>query len=261
MSPAAGQSFRGATTGILRYWDVATGKQVRRIHLDRVDEISALAVAAAGKSVVAAAEGNDVLGLWDITTGREIRRVATGHGDTIRPLAFAPDGKRAVSAGADGSVRLWDTATLRLLDRFSASREPILSVAFSPDCRTIALGGADAVLRLWKPGVGEIQRSQARDDPDNHIIASVAYSPDGNRVAWGGIDGVVKTWDARVGREIGQFQGHQGGIHQLVFSGDSRSLASASGDGTILIWDVANIPGDIPDAAKPGVDKGDIPED
>ena len=74
------------------------------------------------------------------------------------------------------------------------------------------------------------------------MIHTVAFAPDGNRVAWSGTDdGIVRIWDVKQGREIGQFPRQLQGVHLVVFSRNSRFVASANGDETILVWDMAQL--------------------
>ena len=124
-----------------------------------------------------------------MTTGKELHRVSTSHDGTSQ-IAFAADGKTIVSLGETGAVRLWETATFRLLLQL-ATPAVSLCVALSPDGKTIATGGSDGVLRLWKSGTNrEIQRSPDRHIPPEeelqHRVWNVAFSPNGNFVAGGG---------------------------------------------------------------------------
>jgi WD40 repeat protein len=51
-------------------------------------------------------------------------------------------------------------------------------------------------------------------------------------------DTTVKLWDAETGQELRTLAGHTGVVYRAVFSPDGKRLASASGDGTVKIWDV-----------------------
>src|SRR5262249_39149895 len=141
----------------------------------------------------------------------------------------------------DGSAKLWEAATLRLLDGFRAPQASLHCVAFSPDARTICVGGVDTVLRLWRPGEGEFQRSPGFQERELHAIRAVSVSPDGKRVAWGGDDRTVRIWDLDHAKEIAQLGGHQHAVVSLAFTRNSRLVASASGDGTVLLWDVTRL--------------------
>ena len=226
--------------GELRLWDVANGKEVRRMQLERIAPISAVAFGRGGKSVAAASEKDGSLACWDVLTGMEIRRIPNGHVKTVRGLAFAPDGNTIASACDDGAVRLWATATMRVR-RINESPESVQCVAFSPDGKTVCMGGVDPVLRFWKPDTKEVQRSPEPDFPDLQVIRTVAFSPDGKWVAWGGDDHIVRTWDVERAREGRRLEGHRDGIYDLEFSNNSRFVASSSGDGMILIWDAHHL--------------------
>jgi WD40 repeat protein len=223
-------------------WDVASGKEIRRIHPHLPGPMSAVAFGPDGRTVAAVSGDDRAVGIWDMATGREVRRGSLHHNDSIASLCLARDGKTIASGGLDGTARLWDTTTFRRLSLLDASQDPVFSIDISPDGKTICVGGADAILRLWKPDTGEVQESAKRDVPDEHMIHTVAFAPDGNRVAWSGIDdGIVRIWDVKQGREVGQFPGQHEGVHLVVFSRNSRFVASANGDGTILVWDVAHL--------------------
>ena len=49
---------------------------------------------------------------------------------------------------------------------------------------------------------------------------------------------VICLWEVETGKQIATFRGHPTDVHALAFSPDNKLLASASYDGTILLWDL-----------------------
>jgi hypothetical protein len=66
----------------------------------------------------------------------------------------------------------------------------------------------------------ELRSARSKDWPVNH-------------------DKTVRLWDAASGRERLSLEGHQSGVTLLVWSPDSRALASVGADGEIRLWDAA----------------------
>jgi len=65
---------------------------------------------------------------WETIWGEPTLR----HGDYIQAVAWSRDGKRLCSCGDDGLVRVWDTASWRLLGRWQEAL-PVCSAVIEGD--------------------------------------------------------------------------------------------------------------------------------
>ena len=65
-------------------------------------------------------------------------------------MALSADGRLLASGSLDGTIRLWETPSGRLLATLQGHTSGIRGVALSADARLLASGSWDGTIRLWE---------------------------------------------------------------------------------------------------------------
>ncbi|WP_188298958.1 helix-turn-helix domain-containing protein [Streptomyces sp. CBMA156] len=158
----------------------------------------------------------------------------TGHTGAVVTVAYAPDGRTLATGSADHTVKLWDTATHRMLATLTGHGSSVMTVAFSPDGRTLASAGADRTVRLW-----DVASGRTTDVLAGHTGAvwSAAFSPDGRTLATGSADHTVRLWDVKSGRTLSTLAGHTDTVRSVAYAPDGLTLVTGSADHTVQLWD------------------------
>jgi RNA polymerase sigma factor (sigma-70 family) len=233
----------GGGGGAILVWDVATGKELRRL-LWQKGSVSCLACMPDGKTLVSAdfagAQGLTVH-VGDLVTGKDPVSFFRGQDP---PLGLSPDGKTlAVGGVGKPGLRLLDVMTGKEVCRLNGHPHGVNAVAFSPDGKTVASTGLDETIRWWDQDTGkEIRKATWREarayplsTPDR-----LAFTPDGKTLVSTGGDCTLRLWDAATGEQRQGPEGHEGGVGMVAFSSDGKTLASCSYDDlTVRLWDVA----------------------
>jgi WD40 repeat protein len=187
--------------------------------------------------------------IWDIGTGSLLRRLKGFHntiGDRTK-LVFSADGRLAAVAVFDGSrdfISVFETATGKQINVFSNQLDWIF--AFSEDGKTLITGcdwyeGPGSVC-LYDIYAGDRRLAYSQEFyPFNmkaDAIYNLAISPGETFAAAGTLWGNILIWDGTKDQLLHTFRGHTAQVDCLVFSPDGTSLASASADGSVVVWDL-----------------------
>ena len=157
----------------------------------------------------------------------------------VRTAALSPNGKILATGTLYGQISLWDVATGKSLLSWVVSRRKIYDIdfiAFSPNGKTLATASGDpALVTLWDIGTGKLIASFKHTND----AEGIAFSPDGKMLAIANWQGIVYLWDLTT-KTTAAWRAHMKPVTDVAFSPeDGRTLATASDDGTIKLWNVA----------------------
>ncbi len=180
--------------------------------------------------------------LWTETTSDEIL-LRSFDRSRIDPsnrsaLALSPDGQLLALTANDGQakqydVEIWRVADGALLQTLKGHTDVVWDVAFYPDGTALVSASSDGTAKLWRVSDGTLIRTMQGCGG-----YSMTLSPDGQRLAWGSVGKAGWCWMAD-GRPVYSVA-HDDYIWGVAFSPDGGTLATASRDGTIKLWRVAD---------------------
>jgi WD40 repeat protein len=105
-------------------------------------------VAFSCSNMLASGGDDGIVRLWDVSginQQQKPMRELQGHSDLITSVAFSSDGSQLVSGSFDNTVRLWSTASGKLLKMLGQGYH----VAFHPNGKQVASCSDDDTVRIW----------------------------------------------------------------------------------------------------------------
>jgi WD40 repeat protein/serine/threonine protein kinase len=190
-----------------------------------------------GGKILAAGCNDYRIYIWNTQTGQRLA-VLEGHEAEVTQLAFSHTGDLLASAGWDGTVRLWDVHTWKLLVTSpGADALGLPQLQFSPDDRLLSFGrqGGQGQVTHWEVVKGSELRTFASHRQQGKGPWSADFSPNGRWVASSHSDG-VRVRDVATGAEIAFLPLEN--CRGVRFLPDGKGLL-VGGCGGVFSWPIA----------------------
>ncbi|MBI5622438.1 MAG: SUMF1/EgtB/PvdO family nonheme iron enzyme [Elusimicrobia bacterium] len=234
VSADGGRAVSGHEDGVVRVWDLKTGKRLHSLQ-GHAGPASAAAFLPDGMAVVSgSADGS--LKVWDLISGHCVKTLV-GHAARVSQVLILPDGGHAVSASDDGTLRTWSLESGRNKRTIKAHPGPVAGVSLSLDGGVVASVGPDderrSCLRRWDPMRGSAVDSR----PFMGTLCSVDLVPDGRFALLGTADGGLVHWAAGLPAAAAKVECHGGAIRAVVVSPDGKAAISGGDDKALKFWD------------------------
>ncbi len=232
-SPDGRLIVTASADGTARLWDTTEGAITLRSWRVRGADV---AFSPKGPLMVIAGPG-DVAQVWDAETLRKVGPPLR-HQASVTSAAFSPDGKRIVTASSDGSLRIFQPSTGRLLAASEAhcvavrsgGRQcvPARSASFSPKGNLLLTEDDDGIVRIRGSGNLRLRLaiptpagSQATFDPTGRLVVIVK-------------DGHISRFDSKSGRQRPALP--QPFVASAAFSPDGKQLVTQDTGGNVTVW-------------------------
>jgi RNA polymerase sigma factor (sigma-70 family) len=227
--------------GTILLFDTATGKRLCQVKsMADPPRIGPLAFSPDGKYLAWQADYGKVH-LWNPKTKQHVRTLTAKDDDPSAPVRFAkisysPNGKLLAAAAGPDHIAVWDTESGKLVTSLRGHNHCNPPIVFSPDSQTIAVS-SKPVVQIFDAHTGKRLRGF---DTDQKWALTLAFSPDGKTIATGAESRIVLS-DVKSGKETGRLSSPAfriGGVLDVSFTPDGKSLVSADEDGRVIVWDL-----------------------
>ena len=247
--------------GVVKVFDFQTGQVAMNFQEPR-GAVFSLDLSPDGK-LLAAGCSDAAAYVWSLLE-KKLLATLKDHALAVTSVSFAPDSKHLATASLDKTVQVWEVATWKPDRKKTALEDPVRRCCLRDNGRPfwgaggavtfhfgLIVGGRDARSVQYRmddkapPGY----RGDVKADLDTGTPLDCLWFQDPNPGKWNiqwayvaASDNTVKAYqfDGKTLDLVDTLGGHSDWVYALAISADGKRLASASGDGSVKLWNLAD---------------------
>jgi WD40 repeat protein len=195
-----------------------------------------------GKSFLVGTEFSERYSIDISTFTPELRE--TCHFGEIHDVCFPAKSSEIFVTASEQDIRVWSVSKKRELLRINVPNTTCYAVDVTPSGENIVSAWSDGKIRSFYPESGKLQFMI----PDAHSDAvrslAICNCEGDDSTLWhlvsGGKDGTVRLWRINEKHQtmVHSMKEHRGAVNQIAINADGTQAASASADGSCIIWDL-----------------------
>lgn len=232
----------GFSSGIFGLYEMPSVANIHTLSVGSHQWISTCVLNRTGEWLALACPKSQQVLVWEWRSETYILK-QRGHAYGMRCMAYSPDGVVVCTGGEDGKLKLWNASSGFCYVTMEQSHQaPVTAVCFA-NASVVLSASLDGTVRAHD--LHRYRTFKTLTTPTPVQFLSLAVDPSGEIVTAGTMDPFhIYAWNLQTGKLLDILTGHTGPVSQLAYQSQGGTLASASWDGSVKLWDLykGNVP-------------------
>jgi periodic tryptophan protein 2 len=226
----------GFSSGIFGLYEMPSVSNIHTLSVGSNQIINSCILNGTGEWLALGCPTSQQLLVWEWRSETYVLK-QRGHAYGMRCMAYSPDGVVICTGGEDGKIKLWNASSgFCYVTLEQGHQAPVTSVCFA-NSSVVLSASLDGTVRAHD--LHRYRTFKTFTTPTPVQFLSLAVDPSGEIITAGCMEPFhIYAWNLQTGKLLDVFTGHSGPVCALAYQSSGGTLASASWDGSVKLWDL-----------------------